>query len=454
MMKAQQIMKAIVIRFIKIKFQTTKSQEEMIMKLLMLGVGGVGESMVTIMDQHDPDGSYLEQIVLADYNADRAAQVAKQFSHGRFVPEQIDATDNDAIIAMAKKYDVDYIINACDPSFVPNVMDAAADAGCNYMDFTCSWGVAHPEKPYELPNIKVTDLQYDRDEKFLKKDLLAIIGVGVEPGMNQVLCAYANKYLFDKINEIHFRDGANLYVPGLPVSFGFSIDATIEECLNPPLFYDKSKGGFYCTEPFSEEEIFDFPVIGPQKAVSIEHEEVAHIPRYYDVEKCSFKYVLGDEFINCLNYLKALNLSETEKTVKIGDSEITPVRFVSKCAPNPAEIGKQMVGQSCAGVWIKGIKDGLEREIFIYQVADNAECLKKFGCQVVVAQTAFAPAIAVELLAKGLWDDKGVRSLDTFDPDPFVKRMEDYGFPVDIEEMDSEYKKAMNKKALLGAMEQ
>lgn len=423
------------------------------MKILMLGVGGVGEALATILFEHDPVGEYVELLVMADYNAGRAKEVANKINCDRYVPECIDASQNKDIIQMANKYKVDYIINACDPSFVPNVMEATCEAGCNYMDFTCSWSVPHPEKPYELPNVNVTDLQYDKHEAFLKKGLSAVIGVGVDPGMVQVFCAYANKYLFDEIKEIHFRDGSNLYVPGLPVSFAFSVEATIEECLNPPLVYDKSKGGFYCTEPFADEEIFNFPVIGPQKTVNIEHEEVAHIPRYFDVEKCTFKYVLGDAFIDCLNYLKALNLNETQKAIKVGDSEITPVRFVSKCAPHPAEIGKRMIGQVCVGVWFKGIKDGMKREVFLYQAADNSACLDRFGCQVVVAQTAFSPALAIELLAKGIWNEKGVWSLEKFAPEPYMERMERYGFPAAMEEMDSEYKQFMNKKTLLGAME-
>jgi saccharopine dehydrogenase-like NADP-dependent oxidoreductase len=118
------------------------------------------------------------------------------------------------------------------------------------------------------------------------------------------------------------------------------------------------------------------------------------------------------------------------------------------------EIGRKMVGRTCVGSWIIGEKDGMERSVFLYQSTDNQECLKLLDCQAVVAQTAFAPAIVLELLAKGIWKDEGVYSLEYFDPDPFVERMEAYGFPGAMVEKHSEYRKKMDAAALLVPLSQ
>lgn len=425
------------------------------MKILLIGTGGVGEALATIIRNQDSNSEWMEQMVLADFNRKRAEKVATKLGGGRFVPEYVNARNNNEIIALAKKYNPDYIVNGCDPSFVPSIMNAAYDAGCNYLDFTCSWSVPHETKPYELTNVKVGDLQFNNHDRYKEKGLSGIIGVGADPGMVNVFAKYAEKYYFDQIREIHIRDGAKLEIEGVEVAFGFSIHATVEECLNPPMVYDKSKGGFYCTEPFADAEIFDFPEgIGPLEVVNIEHEEVAYVPKYIDCDKVTFKYCLGDEFISMLKYLKALNLNRSDTTIKIGECDIVPLDFVAKCAPNPVEIGRKMVGKTCVGTWVLGTKDGMDRSIFMYQSTDNQECLKRLDCQAVVAQTAFAPAITLELLAKGIWKDTGVYSLEYFDPDPFIKRMEAYGFPGAMVEKHSEYKKAMDMRALLEPMEQ
>jgi saccharopine dehydrogenase-like NADP-dependent oxidoreductase len=126
---------------------------------------------------------------------------------------------------------------------------------------------------------------------------------------------------------------------------------------------------------------------------------------------------------------------DNKEPIKVKDVMVAPRDVVAACLPDPAHLGDRMFGKTCAGTWVKGVKDGKPRQVYLYQVADNVECMQKFGCQAVVAQTAFNAVIGMELLDKGLWRGKGVMGPEAFDPIPFMERMAKYGFPWGMKEM-------------------
>ena len=421
------------------------------MKVLLIGVGGVGQAMAIIAQRRDPHSRWMQRMVLADYDFARARSVSATLKDPeRFPAERINARNSEEIVALARKYGVDLIMNGCDPSFNETIFDTACQVGCHYMDCAMTLSRPHPQHPHQKTYVKLGDYQFAQHERWVKRGLLALVGSGVEPGMADVYARYAEKHLFDEIEEIGVRDGANLTLEGVDLAFGFSIWTTIEECLNPPVVWERDKG-WYTLEPFSEPETFTLPDgIGDVEMVHVEHEEVVLIPRYIDkgLRKVTFKYGLGEEFINCLKVLKSLNLDSKEHKIRIGDQAISARDFVAKCAPNPLEIQRRMVGKTCAGTWVKGIKDGMNREVYLYQVADNQDCIARLDCHAVVAQTAFSPVLMMELLATGTWKGVGVHSAEAFDPDPFVNLMEAYEFPGGMIEMDSEYKRALDARLL------
>lgn len=401
------------------------------MKVLLVGVGGVGEAIAAIAKNR----SWIEQIVLADYNLERSREVqARLNDKQRFPVEWVDASQREQIEALASKYQVDMIMNACDPIFNVPIFEAAYNYGCNYMDLAMTLSEPHPEKPYELCGVKLGDYQFERAGLWEKKGLLALVGLGVEPGMANVFARYAQDYLFDEIDEIGVRDGANIEVRGYEFAPNFSIWTTIEECLNPPVIWEK-KRGWFTTEPFSEPEIFEFPDgIGSIEVVNVEHEEVLLIPRWVKCNRVTFKYGLGDQFIDVLKTLRMLGLDNKEP-IKVKDVMVAPRDVVAACLPDPAHMGDLMSGKTCAGTWVKGVKDGKQRQVYLYQVADNEECMKTWGCQAVVAQTAFNVVIGWDLLVHGVWQGEGVLGPEAFDPLPFMNKMAEYGFPYGIKEM-------------------
>ncbi len=171
--------------------------------------------------------------------------------------------------------------------------------------------------------------------------------------------------------------------------------------------------------------------------VNVEHEEVLLVPRWVKAKRVTFKYGLGDQFIGVLKTLHMLGLDNKEK-INVKGVQVAPRDVVAACLPDPAHLGEKMHGKTCAGTWVKGWKDGNPREVYLYQLADNQECMEKLGCQAVVAQTAFNAVIAMDLLNHGQWKGVGVLGPEAFDPVPFMEKMAEYGFPYGIREMSRE----------------
>ena len=378
--------------------------------------------------------AWMELMVLADYNLQRAEEVQQKLGEpNRFPVETIDASNQENVEALAKKYDVDLIMNAVDPIFNKQIFDAAYNAGATYMDMAMTLSEPHPTDPYHLTGIKLGDYQFNKSKDWEGKGLLALVGFGVEPGMADVFARYAQDHLFDEIDEIGIRDGANITIDGYDFAPSFSIWTTIEECLNPPIIWEKDKGWF-TTEPFSEHETFDFPEgIGPLDVVNVEHEEVLLVPRWLKTKRVTFKYGLGDEFIGVLKTLHKLGLDNKEK-IKVKGMDVSPRDVVAASLPDPAHLGEKMHGKTCAGTWVRGTKDGKKKEVYLYQVADNQHCMETWGCQAVVAQTAFTPVIAMDLIEHGVWAGAGVLGPEAFEPVPFMEKMAEYGFPYGIRE--------------------
>jgi saccharopine dehydrogenase (NAD+, L-lysine-forming) len=282
-------------------------------------------------------------------------------------------------------------MNACDPRFNPQIFDAAFDAKINYMDMAMHLSHPHPTDPFHKTGVKLGDEQFAVAKEWEDAGILAFVGMGVEPGMSDAFARYGADKYFSSIEEIGIRDGANLVIEGYDFAPTFSIWTTIEECLNPPVIWEKDKG-FFTTEPFSEPETFFFPEgIGEVECVNVEHEEVLLIPRYIDCDRVTFKYGLGNEFIEVLSVLHKLGLDATEQ-VAVRGNMVSPRDVVASTLPDPNELGHLMSGKTCAGTWIKGLdKDGILLEKYFYHVLDNKDSMDSWGHQCVVTQTALNP---------------------------------------------------------------
>jgi saccharopine dehydrogenase-like NADP-dependent oxidoreductase len=389
-------------------------------RVVVVGAGGVGSAAAAIASRR----SFFERMVVADVDESRAQRAIAGLDD-RFEAAVVDAGDVAALVALIRSSKADALLNACDPRFNLPLLDAAFDAGVTYLDLAMT---------LSRPGVLLGSEQLDQDGRWREAGLLCLAGIGVEPGLSDVFARYAADNLFSEIDEVGIRDGADLVVEGYDFAPTFSIWTTIEECLNPPLVWERDRGWF-TTEPFSEPEVFDFPEgIGELECVNVEHEEVVLVPRWVDCRRVTFKYGLGAEFIDVLKTLHKLGLDSTEP-VRVRGVEVAPRDVVAAALPDPATLGDKMRGKTCAGTYVTGRgNDGEPRRTYLYHVVDNEQAMRDYGHQAVVLQTAFNPVVALELLASGMWEGVGVLGPEAFRAEPFLELLADYGAPHGISE--------------------
>ncbi len=400
------------------------------MRVLVVGAGGVGAAIARAAAESE----VLERVVVTDLDLSRASAAVERCADARFAAQALDASNPAAITELAHHERVDVVVNACDPRLNPSIFAAAFDAGCHYLDMAMTLSEPHPERPYEEPGVMLGAAQFDASDRWKEQGLIALVGMGVEPGLSDVFARFAADHLFAEIDRIGVRDGSDLVIEGYDFAPTFSVWTTIEECLNPPLVWEHDRGWF-TTPPFSEPETFVFPEgIGPIECVNVEHEEVLLIPRAVTCRRVTFKYGLGDEFIEVLRVLEKTGLAATEP-VRVRGVEVSPRDLVAAVLPDPATLGDRMRGRTCAGTWLTGTGvDGRPREVYLYHVADNADTMARHGAQAVVWQTAINPVVALELLATNVWQGAGVLGPEAFDALPFLDRLRERGEEWHIDE--------------------
>ena len=403
------------------------------MKVLVIGAGGVGAAFATIARRRP----VFERVILADVALERAeAAVERLGEPDRFSAERVDASSRAELVELMGRTRPDAVLNATDPRFNQPIFDAAFEARVNYLDMAMTLSHRDPDRPYERPGEMLGEYQLARHEQWERAGVLALVGIGVEPGLSDVLARYAADELFSHIDEAGVRDGADLKVEGYEFAPTFSIWTTIEECLNPPLIWERERG-FYTTEPFSDPELFVFPEgIGPVECVNVEHEEVVLIPRWVDCDRVTFKYGLGQEFIDVLKTIHKLGMDSTEP-VTVRGCEVAPRDVLAAVLPDPATLGERMTGRTCAGTWVRGTgKDGAARSTYLYHVVDNEQTMREYGSQAVVWQTAINPVVALELLDSGVWSGAGVLGPEAFAPKPYLELLAELGSPHGVMELE------------------
>lgn len=421
-------------------------KEEFTMRMMLVGAGAVGESILKILKVRDGEKKWLDFVLVCDYDEKRAAEVASALGDSeRFAPHKVNATDTAEMAELIRQYKIDFVMDAAPPFASNKIFDAAYETGVDYGSMgTWSVPMDNPkfglgiENSYTEP---MTKYNFDRHDMWREKGNMAVICLGIDPGVVNVFAKYAALHLFDEIREIHVKDGGNLQIPSADpddITFGFNVWTVLDEVMNPNVEYDESRGGFIVEDAFAGEEVFDMPDgVGRNRLVKVEHEEVVTMPRYlkeYGLKRCTFKISLDENLITALKVINKLGLRSIHP-VDVGGVKVVPRDVVAACAPQPKDIGNEMTGEMLVGIHCIGVKDGCEKEYFIYQPFDNQKSMQDWGSQAVVAQTGFGAALAIELIGKGIWRDKGVFSPEYFDPDPYISLMEESGFEYDIEEI-------------------
>jgi saccharopine dehydrogenase-like NADP-dependent oxidoreductase len=300
------------------------------------------------------------------------------------------------------------------------VMRACLEAGCDYIDLASAGTDADG-----IP--KMAD-QFALDAEFKARGRLALLGMGADPGTTNVYAAYAAKHLLDSVSELRVRDGDNSVCQGHDGFLAaFSPWVMIDECLCKAVAY---RGGRYHLEdPLTGKEAFDFPQLGVLNCYYVDHEESKTLPRFFPGARIiDFKLCMDDVTVETLRVMKRLGLSSKAR-VMVGDQSIAPRDLVVSLLPEPKDLAGRMRGKTCVGTLAKGLKNGIPKAYYIYNVADHETAYSTLGVQATAFQTGIPPVIAAQLIAEGVWTGAGVMSPEQFDPDPFLARLPQEGMP-------------------------
>lgn len=401
------------------------------MKVLVLGCGAVG----TVSALKFAAEATVEQLIVADALPGRADQLAERISRPHVRALTLDAGNRVSVARALRDTGSTILLNAALPATNLVVMRACLDAGCDYIDMA-SGGAEDDGIP------KLMD-QFALDAEFRAAGRLALLGMGADPGTSNVYAAYAAKHLLDEVTELRVRDGDNSVCDGHSGFLAtFSPWVFIDECTCGAISW---RDGKYHLEPaLTGREPFDFPELGTLTTYYVDHEESRTLPMFFpNLKVADFKLCLDDTTWRTLRVLKDLGLSRQQK-LAVGGAEVAPRDVVVALLPEPKTLGGRLHGKTCVGTLARGLRDGVPRAYYIYNVTDHDAVYRDMGVQATAYQTGVPPVIAARLIASGEWAGTGVMSPEQLDPDPFMRLLDVSGMPWHIRDeatgvVDPEY---------------
>ncbi len=401
-------------------------------RTLIIGAGGVGN---VVAFKCAMNVETFGEITLASRTLSKCDVIAKNIKDKVDIQIQTSTIDADFVpqlIELIKKVNADIVINVALPYQDLTIMDACIQTGVNYLD-TANY--EHPDTAkFEYKE------QWARDEAFNKANIFALLGSGFDPGVTNVFCAYAQKHYFDEIHSIDILD-CNAGEHGYAFATNFNPEINLREVSAKGRYWEKNNDGqgeWIETEPMAIKQVWDYPEIGKKDSYLLYHEEMESLVKHIKgLKRIRFFMTFGESYLThmkCLENVGMLGIKEVEhKGIKI-----VPMEFLATLLPDPASLGPRTKGKTNIGIFAKGIKDGQEKTVYIYQITDHEQCYKEVLSQGVSYTTGVPAMIGAKLMLEGKWQGKGVFNMEQFDPDPFMEELNKQGLPWKVMEMGAD----------------
>ena len=403
--------------------------------VLIIGAGGVAQVVAhkcaqnndVLGDLHIASRTLAKCQSIVDSVREKKAMKAEDV----FEAHQLDAFDIEATKALIKKTDAKIVINVGSAFLNMSVMSACIDTGAAYIDTAIH---EDPAKVCETPPW-YANYEWKRREEAEKAGVTVILGAGFDPGVVNAYARLAYDDYFDRIDSIDIID-INAGSHGRWFATNFDPEINFREFTGRVWSWQDSK--WTENKMFEIGKEWDLPVVGTQKAYMTGHDEVHSISQILKVPNVRFWMGFGDHYINVFTVLNNLGLL-SEKPVKTAEGlEVVPLKVVKAVLPDPGSLAPDYTGKTCIGDLVKGVKDGKEREVFIYNVADHKEAYEEVGSQG-ISYTAGVPAVAAALLvASGEWDVKKMANVEELPPRPFLDLLGKIGLPTRVKEGDDD----------------
>jgi len=398
-------------------------------KTLIIGAGGVG-NVVAFKCAINADT--FGEITLASRTVSKCDAIAKNILDKVGVQLNTLTVDADSVtklVEVINKVQADIVINVALPYQDLTIMDACAKTGVDYLD-TANY--EHPDTAkFEYKE------QWERDQIFKDANIMGLLGSGFDPGVTNVFCAYAQKHYFDEIHTIDILD-CNAGDHGYPFATNFNPEINLREVSAKGRYWQKNDNGqgeWIETEPMAIKQVWDYPEVGAKDSYLLYHEEMESLVKHIKgLKRIRFFMTFGESYLThmkCLENVGMLGIKEIEHK----GMKIIPMEFLATLLPDPASLGPRTKGKTNIGIFAKGIKDGVEKTVYIYQVSDHEKCYAEVLSQGVSYTTGVPAMIGAKLMLEGKWQGKGVFNMEEFDPDPFMEELNRQGLPWKVMEL-------------------
>lgn len=343
----------------------------------------------------------------------------------------LDALDIEATKALIKKLGTEIVINVGTAFLNMSVLRACMDTGVAYIDTAIH---EEPNKICETPPW-YGNYEWKRAEECAEKGITAILGAGFDPGVVNAYARLAKDEYLDKVTDVDIVD-INAGSHGKYFATNFDPEINFREFTG--VVYSWQGGEWKVNKMFEIGKDYDLPVVGTRRAYLCGHDEVHSLAKNMDGADVRFWMGFGDHYINVFTVLKSIGLL-SEQPVKLADgSEVVPLKVVKACLPDPASLAPNYEGKTCIGDYVKGFKDGKEKTVFLYNVADHKEAYNEVGSQGISYTAGVPPVAAAMLVATGEWDVKKMANVEELPPKPFINLLNKIGLPTRIQDEDGD----------------
>ena len=324
----------------------------------------------------------------------------------------------DELITLINGFKPDIVINVALPYQDLTIMDACLATKTDYVD-TANY------EPLDTAKFEYK-WQWDYRERFEKAGITALLGSGFDPGVTGVFCAYGAKRYFDEIHYIDILD-ANAGDHGYPFATNFNPEINIREVTAKGSYIENGK--WIETEPLEIKRVYDFPEIGQKDMYLLHHEELESLAiNIKGIKRIRFFMTFSEKYLTHLKVLENVGMTSIVP-IDFEGQKIVPLQFLKAVLPDPASLGPRTKGKTNIGCIMRGVKDGVFKDYYIYNVCDHQECYNEVGSQAVSYTTGVPAMIGASMVMTGKWKKPGVYNIEEFDPDPFMEALNKFGLP-------------------------
>jgi len=389
---------------------------------LIIGAGGVGR---VVVHKCAMNSDVFGDIILASRTKSKCDEIAGEILDANIVTKSVDADNVDEVVKLIEEVGADIVINVDLPYQDLTIMDACIKTKVLYLD-TANY--EHPdEAKFEYK------LQWARDNEFKNAGIMGLLGSGFDPGVTNVFCAYAQKHYFDEIHYIDILD-CNAGDHGYPFATNFNPEINLREVSANGRYW--KNGEWIETKPMEIKMVWDYPEVGKKDSYLLYHEEMESLVKHIKgLKQIRFFMTFGESYLTHMRCLENVGMLGIEPVEHKGQ-KIIPIEFLKTLLPDPASLGSRTKGKTNIGIVAEGIKDGIKKKIYIYQVSDHEKCYAEVKSQAVSYTTGVPAMIGAKLMLEGKWSGKGVFNMEEFDPDLFMDELNKQGLPWQIDELE------------------